>query len=697
MLERKVVTVMFADLVGSTSLSEGTDPEQLREFFGQYRDVLRREIEAFGGTMEKFIGDAAMAIFGFPSAHDDDPGRAVQAALSLRRAVSGMEYQPVPHVRVGIATGPVIAEPGAAERGDFVVTGEVVHLAQRLEAAAEPDEILVDDRTWENTQTLVAYKAPQTIGLKGFDHPMTTYAALELTTAPTHQLQIAGRDHELSLLELLFTRVSTERRAHLVTIIGPAGIGKSRLALAAGGSSRARNEQAVVRTGTCKPYGEAQLYCPISGVLSDDLAPELDEIGQATPWLEALSENLRRVCEQGGRSDLDHERLAQVLAWCARSDCPIDPPPTREELFRTWRVPLELHASSQPTVVTFENIHWSSEEVLDFIESIPVALTGMPVLVLVTARPELLDRRPRWGGGAGETTILQLGPVSGDAGRQIARSLLEGEVDPNVLDYLEERGEGNPHFLIEFTRALVAAGRIQLQSGRWAFAGDPAEIRVPDSVQGAVAARIDGLAPDEKRALMLASYAAYSRFFFDRPMRLMGDLEPTRLEAALGGLVAKGLAREIPGPSGIPGSFGFAEGVRMFSFEHLQLREVAHEMVPKAERVRLHVAFVDWLDELMAMRPDTRRTLPQIAAANLYSAWQIAHERGRVSPGLASRALDRSLEASAITAEHQAHREVRDSLKRADEIARSDLPERLPEVASALANLELRLAGSSAA
>ena len=697
MLERKVVTVLFADLVGSTSRTERADPEQLREFFGLYRDVLRREIEAFGGTMEKFIGDAAMAIFGYPSAHDDDPARAVQAALSLRRAISGMESQPVPHVRIGIATGPVIAEPGAADRGDFVVTGEVVHRAQRLEAAAEPDDILVDDRTWEDTRTLVAYKAPQTIELKGFDHPVTTYSALELTTTRTHELEIEGRDHELSLLELLFTRVSAERRAHLVTIIGPAGIGKSRLALAAGGRSRARNEHAVVRTGTCKPYGEAHLYCPISGVLSDDLAPELDEIGQAAAWLEALSRNLRRVCDEGGRSDLDHERLARVLAWCARSDCPIDPPPSREELFRTWRVPLELHASSQPTVVTFENIHWSSEEVLDFIESLPVALSGLPVLVLVTARPELLDRRPLWGGGAGETTMLQLAPVSGAAGMAIVTSLLEGEVDQVVLDYLEERGEGNPHFLIEFTRALVAAGRIQLQSGRWTFAGNPADIRVPDSVQGAVAARIDGLAPDEKRALMLASYAAYSRFFFDRPMQLMGDLEPARLEAALASLTAKGLAREIPGPAGIPGSFGLVEGVRMFSFEHLQLREVAHEMVPKAERVRLHIAYVDWLDELMAMRPDATRTLPQIAAANLYSAWQIAHERGRVSPDLSSRALDRTLEASAINAAQQAHREARDHMKHANEIAQSDLPERLPDVANALANLEMQSAGNSAA
>lgn len=687
MLERKVVTILFADLVGSTPIAGRLDPELLREFMSRYRDAVADEVQQSGGTMEKFIGDAVMAVFGYPQAHDDDPERAVRAAFAIRSAVAGLHEHEQLAVRIGICTGEVVADPLAAQRGEFVVSGEVVHLAQRLQAAADPDEILVDERTWADTKHRIEYEGAGRVALKGVELPVAAYRAQRPWVAHIDEIAFVGREYELALLELLFTKVTGERRPHLVTIIGPPGVGKSRIAQEFRARLATRQPQTILRVAACKPYREAHLYCPVAGVLSAELVPELDELRAPEPFLDVLTENIRRICTDCGRSDAGADRLARVIASSVRHDCGVDPPPSREEFFRAWRLPIEMHAHVAPVVVTFENIQWSSDEPLDFIESLPVKLADLPVLVIATGRPELLERRPRWGGGAGDATILQLGALPGADGRAIISQLLPGEIDPPLVSFLEERSEGNPHYLIEFARTHIEARSIAEENGKWHLRVDPASVRVPDSVQGAVAARIDGLPPDEKHALLLGAYAAYSRFFYDRPMRMMGDLDNERLDAALNGLLAKGLAREIEEP-GVPGMFGMVDGVRMFEFGHLQLREVAHEMVPKSERSRLHLAFLDWLEELMVLLPDTRQVLEQIGATHAFEAWRFQNQRGEGDHGLAERALEYSLVASRADLDCQAPREAADDLRRALEIARESLPERVAEVEARLAEAE---------
>ncbi|MGH2498620.1 MAG: AAA family ATPase [Candidatus Limnocylindria bacterium] len=689
MLERKLVTIVFADLVGSTSLASAGDPEQLREIMSRYRDAVRAEVARFGGTMEKFIGDAAMAIFGFPQAHDDDAGRALRAAFAIHDAVARLEGGALA-VRIGITTGDVVADAAAGERGDFLVTGEPVHVAQRLQAAAQPGEIIVGERTWRSTRDVADFERLPPLALKGLPDLVTAYRAASLSgpRAAAAPPPFVGRSRELALLELLYEKVCAERRPHLVTLIGPPGIGKTRVAEAFRERVAAREPQTMVRAGACKPYAEAHLYCPVATIVARELTPELDYAAEPAPFLELLVGSFRRLCDDCGRPELPVDRLARLIASCVREDCAIDPPPRREELFRAWRFPLEVRGARGPAVISFDNVQWSSDEPLDFIEMLPSKLPGLPVLVIAIARPELLERRPRWGGGSGDATTLHLAPLADGDVRALVEGVLGTPPDATLASALTTRAEGNPQFLIECSRILDEDDALVRRDGQAMLREGGASLRLPDTVHGITAARIDRLPPLEKRLLLLASYACYFRFFYDRPIRAMGDLSDAEIDAALEGLVAKGLISEMEGPAGIPGMFGYASDCRAFAFSQILLREVAHEMVPKTQRPRLYLAFVDWLEELLTAMPHNAQVLRQIAATNCYQAWSLLAERGQAGPAIAQRALDYCLFSGEVDAACQAPREAAEDLRRAVEIARVSLPEREAAIRARLAELE---------
>lgn len=275
MLERKVVTILFADLVGSTSLASELDAEQLRELMARYHAAVSAEVRRYGGTIEKFIGDAAMAVFGFPQTHEDDPVRAVRAAFAMRETVGLLENSRL-RLRIGINTGDVVADSAVADRGEFLVTGEAVHFAQRLQAAAEAGEIVVGARTWKDAKEHADFEELPNLTVKGAVSPVRAFRALRLVETPTQRVAGAigffGRVFELALLQLLFDKVCAERRPHLVTLIGPPGIGKTRLIEEFRARIPARDPAPVLRAGVCKPYGEATLYCPIAGVYGPEFA-----------------------------------------------------------------------------------------------------------------------------------------------------------------------------------------------------------------------------------------------------------------------------------------------------------------------------------------------------------------------------------------------------------------------------------------
>ncbi|HET8679901.1 MAG TPA: adenylate/guanylate cyclase domain-containing protein [bacterium] len=691
MLERKVVTILFADLVGSTVLAGELDPEELRDLMARYRDAVSAEVRLYGGTMEKFIGDAPMAVFGVPQAHEDDPERAVRAAFGIRDALQRLPTGGL-DVRIGVHTGDVVADATAAERGEFMVTGEAVNLAQRLQAAADPGEIFVGARTWKDTKAVVEFEEIPPLNLKGVASPVTAYRAVRLHEAPPARLAgpvgFVGRSYELALLELLYERVCGERRPHLVTLIGPPGIGKTRLVEEFHARISAREPRPILRGDACKPYGEAWLYCPIAGVILAEMPVELWQISELDPLIECATATMRRICAENGVSEEHASRLARVFVWSTRRDCGLDPPPSREELFRGWRFLLEVRGARSPVVAAFENLQWSSDEPLDFIESLPSKLAGRPVLVIAVARPELLERRPHWGGGINATTI-QLGPLAAEETSALAARVLDGPAHPALLATVEERAEGNPHFLIEFIRMMVEDGLLARRDGQWEAHAPRETLKLPDTVHGVLAARIDRLPPTEKRALLLASYAAYSRTFWDRPLQRMGDLDRAEIDTALEGLCAKGLIVEDPmavSPASL--GFGVLADTRQYTFSHMLLREVAHEMVPKAQRPRLHLAFADWLEEVTKALPWSEKTHVQIIAHHLFEAWRLTQERGRADTALAERALSACLVAGEIQCGCAANREAVECLRRALQIARTSLPERETEVHARFAEIE---------
>ncbi len=691
MLERKVVTILFTDLVGSTRLAAELDPEEMRDLMARYRDAIGAEVGRYGGTMEKFIGDAPVVVFGVPQTHEDDPVRALRAAFAIREAVKRIDPGGL-DVRTGIYTGEVVADPTAVQRGEFMVSGEAVHLSQRLQAAAEPGEILVGLRTWKETKAVADFEALEPLTLKGAPSAVPAFRALRLQERPPQlagPVGFVGRSYELALLELLFDRVCAERHPHLVTLIGPPGIGKTSLADEFCQRARAHAPKPIVRQGTCKPYDEAWLYCPIGGVMGAELPDEIYQIRDPVPLIERITETFRHVCTESGVPAAPVQRLARVYAWCARHDCSVDPPPSRQELFHAWRFLLEVRALRTPVVVTFDNIQWSSDEPLDFIESLPAKLADLPVLVIVIARPELLERRPHWGGGGGNTTTIQLGPLAGDRTQTLVTQVLDGPIDPAVIAVIEERAEGNPYFVIELVRMLVEDSIVVRRDGRWQLQSAPEALALPDTVHAVVAARIDRLPPLEKRTLLLASYAAYSRYFWDQPLRRMGDLVDADIDSALEGLATKGLITEVS-PASAPPTLGFdgLENTRQFTFSHVFLREVAREMVPKAQRPRLHLAFADWLEEVMATLPWGQKTHVQILAPNLFEAWRHLHERGHDDPLLAERAVRVCLAAAEAQRGCRATREALENLRRALQITRANIPHREPEITTLLRELE---------
>jgi class 3 adenylate cyclase len=601
--ERKVVTVLFADVTSSTALGERLDPEELKDVMAAWFGAMRAEIEAEGGTVEKFIGDAVMAAFGVPAAHEDDPERALRAALRMRRrledlntglhAAHGVELR----VRIGVNTGEVMAVTDPLP-GEAMVTGDAVNSAARLEQTAEPGEILVSERTARAARDMI-FDGPRKLGLRGKGESVRAYALLGAGTkaergVPGLRAPIVGRDRELALLATLYERVAGERRSHLVTIYGDAGIGKSRLVqdfIAA--LERGEPVPSVVR-GRCLPYGEGVTYWPLAEILKN-VAGVLDSEPSdvALHKIRAAGDTLLTA-----EHAADSARSTAALAYTVGLEDPevrfrdMAPRQVRLETHAAWHSFFSALAADRPVVALIEDIHWADSALLDLLEELAGRTQG-PVLFICTARPELTARRTAWGGGRHSFSSVLLEPLpEADAAHLVELLLTVDDLPGDVNQAILDRAEGNPFFLEEILRHLIDESMIVASDGHWRAAADIGHVEIPDTVQAVLAARMDLLSPADKRVLQEA--AVVGRTFWTGPVAALSGTEADDLEDALRRLEERELVVPRLGTS--------IAGEREFMFKHILTRNVAYETLPRRERAPAHARVAVWIEETAGER-----------------------------------------------------------------------------------------------
>ena len=582
--ERKVVTVLFCDLVGFTASSDGADPEDVRARIRPYHARLREVIEGYGATVEKFVGDAAMAVFGAPVAHEDDAERAVRCGLQLLDAIEelndsdpGLELQ----VRIGIDTGEAVVALGARpEHGEGFVTGDVVNTASRLQSEAPVGGIAVGKLTHRATEQAIDYEQLDSVAVKGKAEPVPIWRARAARSrfgadmAVARTTPLVGRELERNLLEGAFERGVRDSSVQLVSIVGEAGVGKSRLVAELFGYIDERPGLITWRQGRCLPYGEGIAFWALgeivkaqAGILESD-SPEqaATKLATAVPTDDPDREWLRA-------------RLGPLVGVEAE-------PVAQEESFAAWRRFLESLAAGRPTVLVFEDLHWADEALLAFLEHLAEWLEGVPLVLVCIARPEFAERHPHFGAAARNAQSINLGPLSDDETARLVALLLERAVLPaETQQLLLERAGGNPLYAEEFVRML---------SDRGALASALDDVSFPDSVQALIAARLDTLSPERKALLQNAS--VIGKIFWTGALVEMGARSRQDVQQALHELSRRELVQPVRRSS--------MAGEAEYAFWHLLVRDVCYAQIPRAARSDKHQAAASWIAEQAGNRAE---------------------------------------------------------------------------------------------
>jgi len=594
---RKTVTVVFCDLVGSTALGERVDPESVRKAVGRYFDEARVAIERHGGTVEKFIGDAVMSVFGIPRLHEDDALRAVRAAAELRDAVTALgdelegELGVRIEARIGVATGEVVA--GDPSSGHGFVTGDVVNVAARLEQAAGPGEVLLGERTHELVCEAVRAEAAGPLALKGKSAPVAAWRLLELTGTPavTRGLDspFVGREEELAVLSAALERAVESRSCQLCTVVGSPGIGKSRIAEE---FTRAAADGHGVVVGRCLPYGEGITYWPLS------------EIVQALGGEGGVRELLR----EDEDAALVADRVFGAIGAAEPSGAP-------EETFWAFRRLFEALAREQPLIAVVDELQWAEPTLLDLLEYLLTFASNEPILLLCLTRPELFDERPSWAIPRRSASIVTLEPLAENESSALVETLAATRAVPEAeLARIVATAEGNPLFLEQLLAHRAGDG-----------SGD---IAVPPTIQALLAARIDGL-DTEERAVLLRAAVEGKTFHRGAVAELLPERARPMLGARLISLVRQELIRADR--SHFPGDDGFR-------FGHSLIQEAAYEAASKELRAEAHERYADWLEERTG---DHVIQYEEILGYHLEQAHRFRLELGRGDERLAARAADR--------------------------------------------------------
>jgi class 3 adenylate cyclase len=557
--ERRIVTVIFVDLVGFTSRAETLDPEDVRAILAPYHDRVRDEIESFGGVVEKFIGDAVVGVFGAPIAYGDDPERAVRAALSVRAALGTQ-------VRIAVNTGEALVTIGARpERGEAMVAGDVINTAARLQSAAPAGGVLVGAETYRCTNGLVDYAVAEPVLAKGKELAVEVWLAERVASGDGRPgSELVGRVGELAMLKGIWERAAAGT-PHLVTVLGPPGVGKSRLAsefrriVTAGGGRTVR--------GRCLPYRESSAYGAFAtqvkqfaGIFEND---EPDVV------LAKLRDESERLAVPDPEVVAGH--LAIILG--------IDPhivAEDREALFFSVRCFIEAAAAEQATVLVFEDIHWADRGLLDLIEQLVGRMHGLPVLLLTLARPELLDNRPGWGGGLPGYISMPLQPLVGVEAQALAFNVLRGIEESERqrrAALFADMAEGNPLFIEQL--AATVAERPAGTAGA-----------LPTTIRGIVAARLDALPPGERSVLLSA--AVMGKVFWRGPVERVAE-DAATLGDTLAALERRDLIRRE--------AVSAIAGEEQYSFRHMLIRDAAYDMLPRGRRQELHADLARYLEQ----------------------------------------------------------------------------------------------------
>ena len=604
---RKTVSIVFSDLKGSTAMGEKLDSEAVREVMSRYFDEMRAALEAHGGTIEKYIGDAIMAVFGLPKLHEDDALRAVRAAAEMRDRLAALNAElderwgVTVGNRTGVNTGEVVA--GDPTTGQRLVTGDTVNTAARLEQAAPTNEVLIGEETYRLVRHAVEIEPVEPLELKGKAERVPAYRLVRVVDADDEIVRrrdapLVGRETESMLLREAFDLSCSDRRCGAVTLIGPAGLGKSRLTE---DLSRYARERGRVLRGRCLPYGDGITFWPLVEVVRQ--AASLDHMDDAE------SARLKLAGLVGDREDV-LDRITSVLGL-SPEQFPV------QEVFWATRKLLELLAAEAPVIVVFEDLHWAEATFLDLIEHLVREIEDAPVFVLGNARPELLEERPSWPETVNSTTLV-LTPLGAEASEQVIANMLGGAgLEESVRQRIVEAAEGNPLFVEQLLTMLLEDGLLVLEDGGWRASGELPDVTLPRTIQALLAARVDRLNGEERAVIEPASVVGYV-FPEDAVRELAAEPVQAQVPALLKALGTKQLVRPDPSERSLE---------QPWRFDHVLIRDTVYEALLKRGRATLHERFVQWADRVNG---DRAIEYEEILGYHLEQAYRYLGELGPI-------------------------------------------------------------------
>ncbi len=601
------MSVLFADLVGFTTLSESRDPEEVRELLSRYFDRCRRLIELYGGVVEKFIGDAVMAVWGAPTATEDDAERAVRAALDLVAAVSALGDEvsaPELRARAGVLTGEAAVNLAAVGQG--MVAGDLVNTASRVQSVAEPGSVFVGESTRRASEQALVYEAAGSFALKGKEGETPLWRALRVVSGVGGSLKsegleapFVGRDRELRQIKDLFHVCAEERRTQLVSVTGIAGIGKSRLAWEFYKYFDGLSQIVYWHRGRCLAYGEGVTYWALA-----DMVRMRCRIAEDDPQ----EEGLRKLEAALDEHLLDPEerrfvepRLAQLLGL--RDVASYE----RQDLFAAWRLFFERLADTYPTVLAFEDMQWADASLLDFVEYLLEWSRDKPLFVITLARPELLEKRPTWGAGHRNFTSMYLEPLPELAMQELLLGLVPG-LPGSLRNQILERAEGVPLYAVETVRMLLDRGLLVEDGSAYKVVGEVDTLEVPETLHALIAARLDGLSQDERR--LLGDAAVLGKTFTPQALAAMSAVGGEKLDELLTTMVR----REVLGLQSDPRSPEQGQ----YTFLQDLLRHVAYETLPKRERREKHLTAAEHLAATLG-----EDEVSEVIASHLLDAYRL--------------------------------------------------------------------------